>query len=323
MMKRFLASLLILALAAALLPVYAEQEEAAPARYTAITLQAVQPREGPGTGKKLRQIRLDAKVDVLEYGDRWCLVRYKDRTGYVQTKYLYGFVSLDPANWPSPQFTPCRGYVTLSAEALVKGGKFSGLDAAAGTVIAVYDEGLSLPVWRGTGQLAADAGTYTAFADCELAEPGDVIAGFTTWYNGKTGSPLHKQRQHNIVLGCERIDGQVIQPGDEFSFNALCAPYKQSNGYQVAKNISHDGKGPGGGVCQVSTTLYNAVLALPLPITAWAAHRPTGINYVPRSFDAAVGSTTDLAFRNDLPYPIRIRAMTQGGALTVLISRAD
>ena len=63
MMKRFLASLLILALAAALLPVYAEQEEAAPARYTAITLQAVQPREGPGTGKKLRQIRLDAKVD--------------------------------------------------------------------------------------------------------------------------------------------------------------------------------------------------------------------------------------------------------------------
>ena len=260
-------------------------------------------------------------MEVLEYGDTWCRVRYKEKTGYVRTKYLWGFVSLDPMNWPSPQFTPCAGYVTLSAETLIKGGKFSGLNAVAGTMVAVYDDKLKLPVWRGTATLPADAGTYTAFADWQTAEPGDAIAGFTTYYNDRTGSPLQKPRQHNIALGCERINGQVVKPGDEFSFNALCAPYKLSNGYEVAKNISHDGKGPGGGVCQVSTTLYNALLGLPVRITAWAAHRPTGVNYIPCSFDAAVGSTTDLSFRNDLPYPVRIEAKPQDGAVTILILR--
>ena len=320
-MKRALALLLCLA---ALFSLCRAEEAAEPqARYTAITLKSLQPRTGAGTGKKLQKIRTDAKVDVLEYGDRWCLIRYKDRTGYVQTRYLYGFVSLDPLNWPSPQFTPCKGCVTLGDVTTVKGGKFKGLDAEAGSVIAVYDEGLTLPVWRGSAALPEGSGVYRSFADWRDAQPGDLIAGFTTWYNQATGSPLHLQRQHNIALGCERIDGQVVQPGEEFSFNALCAPYKQSNGYEVAKNISHVGKGPGGGVCQVSTTLYNAVLALPLPITAWAAHRPTGVNYIPRSFDSAVGSTTDLKFRNDLPYAIRIQAMPQGGALTVLIARAE
>ncbi len=320
-MKHAILALLLICLLLPAAAACATEPADQPARYTAITLKAMQPREGPGTGRKLQKIRLDAKVDVLEYGDTWCLVRYKDRTGYVKTRYLYGFVSLDPLNWPSPQFTPCAGYVTLGTETFIKGGKFSGLSAPAGTSVAVYDGQLNLPVWRGTAALPAEAGTYTAFADWKTAVPGDVIAGFTTYYNDRTGSPLQKPRQHNIALGCQRIDGQIVQPGEEFSFNALCAPYKLSNGYEVAKNISHVGKGPGGGVCQVSTTLYNALLALPVQITAWAAHRPTGINYVPRSFDAAVGSTTDLAFRNDLPYPVRIKAMPQDGALTVFILR--
>ena len=298
-------------------------EEAEPARYTAITLKAVTPREGMGTGRKLRQVRTDATVEVLEYGDTWCLIRYRDRTGYVRTRYLYGFVSLDAQKWPSPQFTPSAGYVALNSETLIKGGKFSGLNAAPGTLIAVYDETLALPVWRGKAELPHEAGSYTPFSDWKTAEPGDRIAGFTTYYNEKTGRPLQAARQYNITLGCERINGQVVQPGSVFSFNAICAPYKLANGYKTAKNISHDGKGPGGGICQVSTTLYNAVLALPLQITAWAAHRPSGVEYIPRSFDSAVGSTTDLAFRNDLPYPIRIEAMPQDGAVTVMIIREE
>ena len=297
-------------------------EESGPAaQYTAITLQAVTPQEGMGTGKKLQKIRTDATVEVLEYGDTWCLVHYRNRTGYVKTRYLYGFVSLDAQQWSSPQYKPCKGYVILDTETLIKGGKFSGLNAAPGTLIAVCDESLSLPVWRGSAELPAEAGSYTLFVDWQTAEPGDMIAGFTTYYNERTGRPLQAARQYNIALGCERITGQVVQPDDTFSFNALCAPYKLKNGYKTAKNISHAGKGPGGGICQVSTTLYNAVLALPLQITAWAAHRPTGVSYIPRSFDAAVGSTTDLAFRNDLPYPIRIEAMPQDGAVTVVIRR--
>ena len=321
-MKRILLLLLALLI---LLPQAAPAEDAAeePARYTASTTKSAELKQEAGRSRTLRTIRTDAKVEVLEYGETWCRIRYRNQTGYMRTKYLWGFVSLDAKNWPSPQFTPCAGYVTLDTETLIKGGKFSGVTAAAGSRVAVYGEDMSLPVWRGNAALPAEAGSYTAFSDWQTAEPGEAIAGFTTYYNEKTGSPLHKPRQHNIALGCERIDGQTVRPGEEFSFNALCAPYKLSNGYQVAKNISHDGKGPGGGVCQVSTTLYNALLGLPVQITAWAAHRPSGVYYIPRSFDSAVGSTTDLAFRNDLPYPVRISALPQDGALTVMIFRAD
>ena len=323
-MKRWTLLITLMCLLGTLFHAAAEDTPAEPtARYTAITLSAVQPRTAVSGGKKLRQIRADARVDVLEYSDDWCLIRYRDRSGYVRTKYLWGFVSLDPSAYPSPQFTPCRGYVTLTSELLVKGGKFSGLTASPGTLLAVYDESGSLPVWRGSGIVDTAVHPYTAFADWQTAGPGDFIAGFTTYYGPKTGTPLHKERQHNIRLGCERIDGQTVAAGAEFSFNALCAPYKKDNDYKVAKNISKVGKGPGGGVCQVSTTLYNAILSLPLTVTAWAAHRPSGVNYIPRSFDAAVGSTTDLAFRNDLPYAIRIKALPQDGALTILIVRAE
>lgn len=90
----------------------------------------------------------------------------------------------------------------------------------------------------------------------------------------------------------------------------------------MAPNISSDGEGYGGGVCQVSTTMYNALLSLPLRITKWAIHRDIGVPYIPVGFDSAVGSYTDLSFINTLPYPIRIEAVPQNGVLSVFIYRA-
>ena len=292
-----------------------------PAVYTAISDIDFHIRPEAGASKHLKKVREDVTVEVLEYGESWCRVRYKDTEGYAQTKWLWGFVSLDPLGHPNPLFTPMKGLVRLSRETEIKGGAFSGLNAQAGILIAVYGEELSLPVWRGETALSAEDGVYTPFTSWQEAQPGDVIGGFTTYYNARTGAPLATERQHNIALGCERIDGHVVEVGESFSFNELCAPYKQSNGYLVAKNISHVGKGPGGGVCQVSTTLYNALLGLPLKITRWAAHRKRGVQYIPRSFDAAVGTYTDLCFENTLPYAVRLTALPQDGAVTVLISR--
>lgn len=59
--------------------------------------------------------------------------------------------------------------------------------------------------------------------------------------------------------------------------------------------------GYGGGVCQVTTTLYNAALTLPLQIEEWALHSKQGAVYVPQFFDAAVGSYSDFTFVNLLP----------------------
>ena len=93
----------------------------------------------------------------------------------------------------------------------------------------------------------------------------------------------------------------AVEREETFSFNALCAPYRHSNGYELAPNVSTDGFGYGGGVCQVTTTLYNAALTLPLQIEEWALHSKQGAVYVPQFFDAAVGNYSDFTFVNLLP----------------------
>ncbi len=86
--------------------------------------------------------------------------------------------------------------------------------------------------------------------------------------------------------------------------------------------MSETGAGYGGGVCQVTTTLYNAVMGLPLQITEWSPHGSKGVPYVPVALDASVWKTGDFRFINTLDYPIRIWAQPQSGVITVLIYRA-
>lgn len=221
---------------------------------------------------------------------------------------------------------PACGVLTALAPATVAGGGFSGLAVAPGTLlcpVAAGTEGYTLPVWRGETEVAAEGFSYASFVSCRQALLGDRIAGCTTYYNETTGGKLAAGRAYNIALGCRKIDGVTVASGREFSFNAVCGPYKKRNGYRMAPSVSSDGQGYGGGVCQVSTTLYNALLGTPLRITAWAVHRRSGVPYARPYFDAAVGTCGDLRFVNTLPYPVRIGAMPQNGAVTVLLSRAE
>ena len=283
-------------------------------------------RKEPESEYRIIAVEENEKVDVYEYGAEWCRVGYGRETGWAKTKWLWGFRSLDAGRYPVPGAPPILGVVSLEEPAWIAGGGFGGLTADAGSLVCVSAAdaaGYTLPVWRGTGALSPDAGALIPFVAWADARPGDLMAGFTTYYNERTGGSLAAARAYNIALGCQRIDGTVIEPNSAFSFNAACAPYKRGNGYQKAPNISDDGVGYGGGVCQVTTTLYNAILGLPLQINDWAVHRRSGVQYVPQYFDAAVGSYSDLAFTNTLPYAIRLSAQPQNGAVTVLIYRAE
>jgi vancomycin resistance protein YoaR len=84
-------------------------------------------------------------------------------------------------------------------------------------------------------------------------------------------------------------------------------------------------QGYGGGTCQVSSTLYNVVLQLPgLTVLQRRAHGDNGASYLPIGVDAAVGnSQLNFRFRNDYPFPLRIDASSQDGALTIAIYRAE
>ena len=289
--------------------------------YTARTTTSFHLREAPNSTRRIANVPKSVRVEVLVYDEEWSYLRYQGKTGYAQTSWLREFISLDPVHNPLPGHTPCTGIWTVNRRLTVETDAFPGAVLTKNMVVSVRKEAESflLPVWRSSTVLPSSSGTYTAFVPWETAESGDLIAGFTTFYAKTDGEPLAKERQKNIALACELISQVNLAPGDTFSFNRVCGPYSAKKGYLPANIIGSTGTGTGGGVCQVSTTLYNAVLELPLRITDWSVHTVKGVKYVPIAFDACVGTYSDMCFENTLPFPIRLEAFPQDGALTVLL----
>lgn len=295
-------------------------------QYEAYVVSETFMRKGIDNRESLDFLKENLRVRVTEYGEKWCQIYYRSMVGYVRTNCLARFRSLDPEKYPVPGHTQTIGVVTLAAPTQVIGGRFKGVTAHEGAVLCVTqadDAQYTLPVWRGTGTLQADTGAFLPFTPWQDAQPGDLIAGFTTYYNRSTGGSLAKGRMYNIELCCQRLDGCLLQPGEQFSFNATTGPYNKAHGYHVGPAINESNSNYGGGVCQVSTTLYNALLTVPVQVDNWAVHRRSGVTYVPQWFDAAVSAYSNLKFTNTLPYPIRIWANPQDGVLSVLLYRAE
>ena len=129
-----------------------------------------------------------------------------------------------------------------------------------------------------------------------------------------------ENRRHNLALAAAAISGTVIAPGETFSFNETVGDRTADRGFREA-NIVVNGefvRGVGGGVCQVSTTLYNAALLAGMEIVSAAAHsRP--VSYVPYSRDCTVSSAIDFRFRNDTDAPVYLAAEIKGSTLTFVL----
>ncbi len=145
---------------------------------------------------------------------------------------------------------------------------------------------------------------------------GTVIGSCTTKY--ETRIP----RAKNVDLAAARINGIVVQPGESFSFSAAILPRTTANGYVEAPIYINGtvGTGIGGGVCQVSSTLYAAMINAGLPATERHAHS-LPVPYLPAGYDATIaGTAKDLKFTNIYAQPLVIYASTGGGALTVTLA---
>lgn len=146
---------------------------------------------------------------------------------------------------------------------------------------------------------------------------GNVIGIYATEYDAKVA------RATNVSVAASRINGVVVKPGESFSFSQTILPRTSANGYVTAPiyiNKQH-GMGIGGGVCQVSSTLYAAMLAAGLPATERHPHS-LPVTYIPSGMDATIaGNTLDLKFVNTFNYSIVINAVADNGTLTVSISR--
>lgn len=150
----------------------------------------------------------------------------------------------------------------------------------------------------------------------DAASISTLLASFSTPFNrGKVG------RTHNLSLAAQSIDGTILKPGGVFSMNDIVGPRLAGRGYRIAQ-IYVQGKledGLGGGVCQVSSTLFNAALLAGLTIKERAPHSMV-VPYVTPGRDATVAyGHTDFRFQNSADHPIGIIASVQGSRLVVQI----
>lgn len=153
-------------------------------------------------------------------------------------------------------------------------------------------------------------------ADLEKMHINAALSSFTTYYSEGAAN-----RAHNIALAASRLNGIIVPPGGSFSFNTAVGPRNYEQGFLDAV-IIENGKytdGLGGGVCQVSTTLYGAILRTELEVTARRPHSLVS-SYVEPGQDAMVSwGLSDLAFVNPYDTPVLLHALWGGGALTVSI----
>ena len=172
--------------------------------------------------------------------------------------------------------------------------------------------------WDGSSQ-KLDATVEDVKADHtsdELKQVTDLLGGYSTDYSSSSDN-----RIANIANGASLIDETVVYPGDTFSFLNHVTPFTAYNGYYEATGYSAGRVVPsiGGGICQVSSTMYNAVLRAELEVVERSNHGLT-VGYVPLGADATVAEgSVDFRFRNNLDAPIYIEAYTYGGEVYVNI----
>ncbi len=136
---------------------------------------------------------------------------------------------------------------------------------------------------------------------------------------GSFSTKIHNQeeaRQNNIKLVTSALNGTIVKNGDTFSFTSIVGPATTEKGYQKANVIDKDGNnvpGLGGGMCQVSTTVYNAVLSIP-SLTVTERHPHTAVvPYIESGKDAAVAyGSLDLKFVNNTGYDVKLYTETTG-----------
>ncbi|MEK5231539.1 VanW family protein [Lysinibacillus sp. FSL K6-0232] len=147
-----------------------------------------------------------------------------------------------------------------------------------------------------------------------------VVATYTTYFNrAEVG------RNKNIELSAKAIHNIIVGSGDYFSFNHIVGPRDEANGYQPAPEIINKQivMGIGGGICQTSSTLFNAVDQIPVKLIE-RHHHSLNIGYVPRGRDATVAyGSLDFRFQNISDAPFLIKSIYGDDFLTIEIRTAE
>ena len=144
----------------------------------------------------------------------------------------------------------------------------------------------------------------------------ELISSFSTKIYTKDSA-----RQNNISITCSTLNETVVTNGSTFSFCNTVGQATSAKGYQEADIFDNKGnkkKGIGGGNCQVSTTLYNAVLKIPSLVVTERHEHSNKVPYIANGKDAAVAyGSYDLRFRNDTGFDIKIKASNNADSVII------
>ena len=299
--------------------------------YTATaTINLAIRKKNTSNSSQVGMVSAEDSLEVMDIEGEWAHVRKNGAVGYVLAEHLRYYRRTDPYGpyIPGVEFYPNAAHVMQNVDVYdAATGEFL-RTLHPGDVVAVsaLDERFSvyMPYQRTRGRITATAAlNFEPVRPWNMAQPGDLIAIFTTFYAESPTTAKEEGRLYNITEGVKRLNGVRIRSGEEFRFNDYCAPYTKSNGYvegPIVNYVSDKKMGYGGGICQVSTTLYDAVLQIPVEIVKQSVHSAYGIFYAPLDMDAAVGAgNLDLRLKNVLPYDIEMRLETQDGVMCVRI----
>ena len=146
-----------------------------------------------------------------------------------------------------------------------------------------------------------------------------------TFTTSVSGGALNETRNKNIKVGVKKLDGHTVYPGEQFSCNEHLAPWTEANGwYNAGTYVGNKVEDSlGGGICQVSSTLYNALLRAEIKVVKRFPHSMS-VSYVDFAADAALaGDYKDLVFENNTDAPIYIQGHYDGGSITFNIYGHD
>ncbi len=144
----------------------------------------------------------------------------------------------------------------------------------------------------------------------------DLLSTFSTRYQASNAN-----RTTNLKLAVQKINGTILLPGQEFSYNKTLGERTIAAGYKEAAVFSNGQvvNGLGGGICQISSTLYDAVVKANLQVTVRRNHQFV-TSYLPAGQDATVVyGSQDFKFVNSRSYPIRLQASVSGGVATISV----
>ena len=274
-------------------------------------------------------------VEVLYVGTYWCVVRNGKTYGYAKREKLINFKNAGTNTMPYG--VQKHSYVAKTAKITYVRIAMSEEDP----YWVVLRPGTTLTIWKILNgwaivnyQRCYGYINLNDLTDLVPVSPTDTpitdetpIAAYTSYY-GMSQTETNLNRLNNIQVGC-RFLTRVIMPGEEYNCNKIWGPYRESTGYLPAPVLinGETKQGFGGGTCQVSSTIYNALIQLPgIQIINRHPHGPSGAAYLPHGVDAAVGDDSknlNLIFKNRYDFPIRIQALSNDdGALCMLIYKA-